>query len=172
MVVVAIISVLAAIAIPSFINYVRRAKTSEAAANLKLLYTGAQSYYLAEHWMGGAPPEGATLLENTRCVTGNASPTYMASAAKYVVDWDVEAAEYRTIAYSIADSVYYEYHIVSGAGTTMCRMPPGNLNVYTFVARGDLDGDGTQSTFELAVGSTSNNELYRGPALYAEQELE
>ena len=39
MIVVAIIGILAAIAIPAFIGYMRRSKTSEAAANLKNLYT-------------------------------------------------------------------------------------------------------------------------------------
>ncbi|GAG97908.1 unnamed protein product, partial [marine sediment metagenome] len=38
MIVVAIIGILAAIAIPAFINYVKRSKTSEAGANLKSLF--------------------------------------------------------------------------------------------------------------------------------------
>ena len=49
MIVVAIIGVLAAIAIPAFINYVKRAKTSEAGSNLKSLFTGAATYYDSEH---------------------------------------------------------------------------------------------------------------------------
>ena len=38
MIVVAIIGILAAIAIPAFVNYVKRSKTSEAGANLKSLF--------------------------------------------------------------------------------------------------------------------------------------
>jgi prepilin-type N-terminal cleavage/methylation domain-containing protein len=49
MIVVAILGILAAVAIPAFINYMKRAKTSEACVNLKSLAEGAMSYYDAEH---------------------------------------------------------------------------------------------------------------------------
>ncbi|HEY8430179.1 MAG TPA: prepilin-type N-terminal cleavage/methylation domain-containing protein, partial [Sandaracinaceae bacterium] len=45
MIVVAIIGILAAIAVPAFIGYVRRSKTSEAGAQLKNLFTAAAGYY-------------------------------------------------------------------------------------------------------------------------------
>ncbi|MEM9189210.1 MAG: prepilin-type N-terminal cleavage/methylation domain-containing protein, partial [Myxococcota bacterium] len=48
MIVVAIIGILAAIALPAFIGYVRRSKTSEATSNLKSLFTGATQYYSSE----------------------------------------------------------------------------------------------------------------------------
>ena len=48
MIVVAIIGILAAIAIPAFINYARRAKTSEAGSNLQAMFTGAAAYYAGE----------------------------------------------------------------------------------------------------------------------------
>jgi len=48
MIVVAIIGLLAALAIPKFLKFQARAKTSEAKTNLKGLYT-AQKSYLAEH---------------------------------------------------------------------------------------------------------------------------
>ena len=53
MIVVAIIGILAAIAIPAFVNYVKRSKTSEAGANLKSLFTGAAAYYERENWTQG-----------------------------------------------------------------------------------------------------------------------
>src|SRR5688500_14310524 len=45
MIVVVIIGILAAIAIPSLVNYVKRSKTAEVADNLKAMYTGANAYY-------------------------------------------------------------------------------------------------------------------------------
>lgn len=48
MIVVAIIGILAAIAIPNFIKFQARSKTGEAKANLKSLYTSQKSYY-SEH---------------------------------------------------------------------------------------------------------------------------
>src|SRR3954468_22597286 len=49
MIVVAIIGVLAAVAIPAFMKYIRRSKTTEATMNLRKMYDGAVAYYVAEH---------------------------------------------------------------------------------------------------------------------------
>ena len=49
MIVVAIIGVLAAVAIPSFMKYIRRSKTAEATMNLRKMYDGAVTYYVGEH---------------------------------------------------------------------------------------------------------------------------
>src|SRR5512135_2194450 len=49
MIVVAIIGILAAVAIPSFMKYVRRARTTEAVLNLRKMYDGAVAYYVGEH---------------------------------------------------------------------------------------------------------------------------
>ena len=53
MIVVAIIGILAAVAIPAFINYMKRAKTSEASVNLKSIGEGAMSYFDAEWNIAG-----------------------------------------------------------------------------------------------------------------------
>src|SRR5262245_20850618 len=45
MVTVAIVGVLAAVAIPAFLRYVRKAKTTEAVMNVKRMYDGGRSYY-------------------------------------------------------------------------------------------------------------------------------
>lgn len=45
MIVIAIIGILAAIAIPNYLRYQTRAKTSEARANLKGIYTSELAYY-------------------------------------------------------------------------------------------------------------------------------
>jgi type IV pilus assembly protein PilA len=49
MIVVAIIGILAAIAIPAFIKYVRRARTTEAVMNLRKLFDSAVAYYDRDH---------------------------------------------------------------------------------------------------------------------------
>src|SRR5688572_23889928 len=48
MVVVAIIGILAAVAIPAFMKNARKAKTAEATTNVKKIYDGARSYYEEE----------------------------------------------------------------------------------------------------------------------------
>ena len=49
MIVVAIIGILAAVAIPGFMQYIKNSKTSEAKDNLKGIADGAVSYYETEH---------------------------------------------------------------------------------------------------------------------------
>ena len=52
MIVVAIIGILAAIALPQFLNYVKRSKTAEATNQLKALYTNVATYYSQERGGG------------------------------------------------------------------------------------------------------------------------
>src|SRR6476659_6167534 len=49
MIVVAIIGILAAVAIPAFMKYIRRSKTTEATMNIRKLYDSSVSYYEGEH---------------------------------------------------------------------------------------------------------------------------
>jgi type IV pilus assembly protein PilA len=175
MIVVAIIGILAAIAIPAFINYVKRSKTSEAGSNLKSLFQGAAAYYDAENWGQGMVTAGASAAASTHCTVDNADPsTYTASDAKFVVDWGAETdkASYTALNFAPADPLYYEYHVVEQDGTGDCGHPPSETDTYVFRANGDLDNDGTQSTFELAAGTNPDNALYRAPGIYSVDPLE
>ena len=49
MIVVAIIGILAAVAIPAFIKYIRRAKTVEASNNISKLYQSSVAYFDSDH---------------------------------------------------------------------------------------------------------------------------
>src|SRR5579871_1058453 len=49
MIVVAIIGILAAVAIPAFMKYIRRSKTVEATMNVRKLFDSSVTYYEAEH---------------------------------------------------------------------------------------------------------------------------
>ena len=48
MIVVAIIGILAAVAIPAFMKYIRRSKTTEATMNIRKLFDSTVSYFAAE----------------------------------------------------------------------------------------------------------------------------
>ena len=49
MIVVAIIGILAAVAIPAFMKYIRRSKTTEASMNVRKMFDSTVTYYLSEH---------------------------------------------------------------------------------------------------------------------------
>ena len=163
MIVVAILGILAALAIPAFVGYVRRSKTAEATSTLNQLFKVAASYYNQER-------TGQSISATTagRCTVDSsamdpATPT--AAKQRYTPDADAQA-----LGFSIADYVYFGYGMTSGAET--CGNAANDTTIYTAFARGDLDSDGTQSSFELAIGSDRENELYHARGFYIQDEIE
>jgi type IV pilus assembly protein PilA len=171
MIVVAIIGILAAIAIPAFVGYMARAKTSEAGSNLKNMFQLAAGYYSSENWANrGVQTMGGTTVASSACAVDPATSSNVPGAGKTVVDWSAEASSFQALGFSVADSVYYQYQIVAGA--SMCDFMASNDTIYTFQAMGDLDGDMATSTFEIAAGSSTQNVLMRAPGIYRQNELE
>lgn len=165
MIVVAILGILAAVAIPAFVGYVRRSKTSEATGNLNSLFKGAASYYNQER-----TSQGLTATTAGNCTVANvalnpADP----GAAKQQVNFTATAG-FAALGFAVSDYVYFGYEVVSGGAS--CANTASDTTIYTFQAEGDLDGDDTNSTFELAVGSDANNELYHARGFYITNETE
>src|SRR5690554_6976367 len=69
MIVVAIIGVLAAVAIPAYVNFTRKAKTAEASNNLGAIYQGARAYFEGETGKvtGELPEVGSTIATSNSC---------------------------------------------------------------------------------------------------------
>lgn len=171
MIVVAIIGILAAIAIPAFIGYMTRSKTSEASTQLKNLFTSAAGYYGNEQWGSrNVVVAGTTGLAASACTVPAAASGNPVSASKTVVDWDMEARSFQDIGFSIADPIYYRYIIDGSDG--LCGHMASDTMVYSFRAEGDIDGDTTTSLFEIAAGSSTQNVLMRSPGVYRQNELE
>jgi len=113
MIVVAIIGILAAIAIPNFLKFQLRSKTGEAKTNLAALRT-AEEGYVAEYgvYVAAAANPGAP------------------SAAKQVWDGGGGVPGFDTVGWGPEGDVYFTY-AVTIAGTA-----------YSLDAVGDLDGSG------------------------------
>lgn len=171
MIVVAIIGVLAAIAIPNFLDYVKRSKTAEANANLKSLFTGAASYYSSDIGSRGLSSTGVT-----RCVVASAATANAPSDQKSQIDWTSDPAEptFQVLSARIAEPVYYQYEVLSsGTVSAACGDETTvNSQLYQLQAHGDLDADGSQSLFELAVGVDENRSLFRGGSVWSQDPLE
>jgi len=83
MIVVAIIGVLAAIAIPAFSKYIRKSRTSEALAHLSKEWAGSLVYYESDHLVAGGtvltkefpgPSAAWASAQECGCLTGGACP--------------------------------------------------------------------------------------------------
>jgi len=153
------VGVLSAIAIPAFIGYLQRAKTAEASANLRSLFSAADAYYRDEHWGG----DGAAA---TACAVGGGRTTNVPGPGKTLLGPLGEPFD--ALGFSIADPVYYQYEVVGVGG---CDHRPGEP-LYSFRAYGDLDGDGATSLFEISGWVGPDGNLERSAGIYRENENE
>ena len=147
MIVVAIIGILAAIALPAFTNYIRRAKTSETANNIKAIYTGATTYFSREQ--GGL----------TSCAVPTAS-SMASSPSVNKAPPSVTAASWTQIGWEPTDPMYYQYNLTNSGSPHTCGIVGGTA-VYQLNAIGNLDGDGTYSTFGQTITADANGNLSR-----------
>ncbi len=173
MIVVAIIGILAAIALPQFLNYVKRSKTSEATNQLKGLYTNAATYYSQERGGGtiGATVTGFCTVSD-QAVFPAANPTDQ----KYSnTNWST-APSFAALGFSISDPHYFQYGLENVNDLT-CGVNTAALGgtggvVYRLSAHADLDDDNTLSTFSMEVGLNAQSELTRSPSFDIQNELE
>jgi type IV pilus assembly protein PilA len=164
MIVVAILGILAAIAIPTFILLINRSKSAEAASNIKNMFTAVAAYYSGE-----LTSKAINASTGGYCTVGSSNPTpAVPSASKQ--PFAPQDSNFAAIGFHIADHVFYSYMLVSEQST--CGNVVNNPEVYTISANGDLDEDTTFSTFELAVASDHSNTLYHGRGFYVVNEME
>ncbi len=166
MIVVAILGILAAVAVPAFLKYIKRSKTSEATMQLRKLYDSSATYF-ATDW---ADSTGATLAHqfpNPATLT----PATVPGATKAVTPettWSTGALGSTWVAlnFAVTDPHLYAYQYDStGSNST------DNASQFTASAFGDLDGDGTESTF-VRFGSVDNMETTGSAGLFIANELE
>jgi type IV pilus assembly protein PilA len=160
MIVVAIIGILAAMAVPQFVQYMRRAKSAEAHQQLAALFTSAATYYVRE---SVGPGIDAPL--STHCSVASAPPSRTPNDEKGP---GVFSGGFVALAFDVPKA-FYAYSIESKGET--CSNKPSSP-IYDLRAEGDLDADGQRSLFQLAVGTNANNELYHGSAVHTENETE
>jgi type IV pilus assembly protein PilA len=184
MIVVAILGILAAIAIPAFVTYVRRSKTAEANETLNQLFQSTSAYYGKEF-----VTDGLTGGNYTNCAIGGAGDHWSTTAdpntSKNIPTGPDVALTDKLVNFNVNNAYYYRYNAYVNdltQSTTVGAQTPTTCGLalaaasggarYYFRAHGDLDGDGTQSTFELAVGTTPENDLYHAAGVYIVNETE
>jgi type IV pilus assembly protein PilA len=140
MIVVAIIGILAAVAIPAFMDYMKRSKKTEASLqlnkigkNAKRVYSETSSYAVGTAGQLPAKPGGGGCCggPNNHCAAVPAS--FAADTTWKLLDFQVDEASL----------FYYDY---TGAAAT-----------FTAKATGDLDCDNTEIVYTLAGTATGGN---------------
>lgn len=146
MIVVAILGILAAVAIPAFVRYLRRAKTTEAVDKLAYLFRSSTTYITSERSQRDVTT--TALLEAQFPSTVALTPAAIPGATR-VIDatgtWDDPT--WQALTFSISDPHYYSYEYVSSGTGTGAQ--------FTARACGNLDGRGSTSTFERAGRNTT-----------------
>jgi type IV pilus assembly protein PilA len=164
MIVVAILGILAAIAIPAFVTYIRRAKTVEATENVSKMFDSAASYYARERAARGIT---STVMVHCTPVVGVdalSDPNDQKQSGRALTGGFAQDG----IGFQL-DNRYFMYAMDNG--TPGCGGAPSTAQ-HRLAAIGDLDGDNNNSRFELATGSNADNELYHAKGFYIENETE
>lgn len=157
MIVVAIIGLLAAVAIPAFTQMVRRSQTSEALFNIRRMFDGAVTAYQADQVSRlGVPGDpvfpasvAATPGVDACCAAGHRRCPGNADA------FDQET--WTRIQFSISDPHYFWYAFASTGQGVTAR--------FTARANGNLNCDDTYSTYERVgfvdlMGSVTGGGLF------------
>ena len=133
MIVVAIIGILAAIAIPNFLRFQLRSRVGEGKTNIAAIRTAEESY-AAEYatYVAAAP------LPNTG-LSGDKQ------------NWPAPAPGdgFSTIGWFPEGEVYYDYNVTAAdaAGGAGCPAPMNPCVLYTVEGQSDIDSDGVLNTW-------------------------
>ena len=176
MIVVAIIGILAAIAIPNFLTYQMKSRQSEAKTNLQAIKTSEVAFQAERGCYLGIAQEGVAVpVAGTKSApfTWGAGAAPTAPGALWCVAAGVFAGTFNDIGFKATGNVMYRYGVdattvaapglyttatscvVAVAGTAATGAL-GNNNVVA-MAKSNLDGDAGVSTWDASVDHGAND---------------
>lgn len=168
MIVVAIIGILAAVAIPAFMKYIRKSKTTEGVQGLKKIYEGARTYYMEESVKKGTGdtlakqfPNGTaawTPDQGTCC--GNPGDKCQPDPQRF------NGEPWNSLKFGGSEDPFYFSYSYEGTGEDTDSM-------FTAGASADLDCDAEYSLYEMYGSVNPTDKTVQGSAgIYKENELE
>lgn len=137
MIVVAIIGILAAVAIPAFMDYMKKSKKTEASLQLNKILKNNKTHFITNAQF--VQTAGAAL-------PGAAGGACLATGGKFpTVDWSTDAG-WRELDFQIDEPNLFTY-----------EYQPAGLTQATATAIGDLDCDETLITYTLTMTAVNGN---------------
>jgi len=167
MIVVAIIGILAAVAIPAFMKYIRRSKTVEATMNVRKLFDSSVAYFEAEHANKTGDPIAKQFPDSvgpspgasaTAACCGQTGDKCKPSPTNFTAD------SWGALNFSVDDPFYFVYQYDSSGTETGSK-----FNAWAF---GDLDCDSIQSSYERSGSVLSDRSVSGGSGLFTKNEIE
>ncbi|HEX4459347.1 MAG TPA: pilin [Polyangia bacterium] len=165
MIVVAIIGILAAVAIPAFMKYIRRSKTVEATMNVRKLFDSSVAYFEAEH-----STSSGTILAKQFPTTVGPSPAITSCCAqtggKCKPDPTIfQSDSWSALNFSVDDPFYYSYQYTGSSGVDTSA----SFQAWAF---GDLDCDTIYATYMRGGSVMTDRSVSGGSGLYSKNEIE
>jgi prepilin-type N-terminal cleavage/methylation domain-containing protein len=165
MIVVAIIGILAAVAIPAFTRYVKKSRTAEAVGHLNKEWAGSLAYYESDHMLANGsalakqfPGTSAAWAQTTECGCSTGQ-----RCAGNSTSWGNDGV-WLALNFSLPDAHnYMPGYTGSGTGTS------ANFTAY---AKGDLDCDSTLAEFSRQGNINSNGDVTGSYQPVVKNELE
>jgi type IV pilus assembly protein PilA len=161
MIVVAIIGILAAVAIPAFMDYMNKSKASEAELQLdairkkgKSAYAGNASYPVKVDATGVASEYTMAITPTASCCEQNYQGKRKCKAD--VAVW--QTSDWGAYGFQVDDDSYFQYSYQGGQGS-LGVAGPGVGQKYQAFAVGNLDCDATSVTYTLQAGSENGAPL-------------
>jgi len=176
MIVVAIIGILAAIAIPNFLQYQMKSRQSEAKTNLQAIRTSEIAFQAERGCYIGAAAEGAAApAAGTKTVPNpwgaglgpsGVATVWCSGAGAVANGW------FKDIGFVATGNVYYRYvadaynagavPVTTAASCPLAMAPPGGVgalvqNSFVASAQSNLDGDAAISTWDATNDHGAND---------------
>jgi prepilin-type N-terminal cleavage/methylation domain-containing protein len=147
MIVVAIIGILAAVAIPAFVKYLRKAKTVEATEGLDKIKAGAKAYFQSDHYDSDANllpkqfPEAATAATGTPDANPCTGTTVkFETGSSFTNAWNHDS--WRALNFQLAEQHYFRWYYAGNTGNNKTAK-------FSADAQGNLDCDTDYSRYEI-----------------------
>jgi len=138
MIVVAIIGILAAIAIPNFLRYQLRSKLSELKTNVEAIYKSEASLMQSERVLCAGAPTGAFV--------GMAATPAGAPGAQKIVWAATDIVTASAIDWMVQGATYGQYAVATDGGAGAACAAPAGLGTFGYATSitgySDIDGDG------------------------------